>query len=156
MLKNGMLKEKYTGINLEQTFSNMENLKFNELLSLYGFLHGTGVWENNGKVLYNNGIPLEKLIASQEDVYAYLYDKLNGKYCENPLGIAFELKEAVRKGQYSRNGMQEETESLLLACGVPTWYVESMKKIQYLFPKTHLIAILLRDICKFIDLKAEM
>lgn len=154
MLKNGMLKEKYTGINLEQTFSNMENPKFNELLSLYGFLHGTGVWENNGKVLYNNGIPLEKLIASQEDVYAYLYDKLNGKYCENPLGIAFELKEAVCKGQYSRNGMQEETESLLLACGVPVWYVESMKKIQYLFPKTHLIAILLRDICKFIDLKA--
>lgn len=152
ILKNGMLKAKYTGVNLEPTFSNMENPKFNELLSLYGFLLGTGVWENNGECFYNNGISLEKLIANQEDVYAYLYDKLNGKCCENPSGIAFELKEAVHKGKYSRSGMPEETESLLLACGVPTWYVESMKKIQYLFPKTHLIMLLQRDLRKFIDL----
>lgn len=110
------------------------------------------MWENNGEFLYNNGILLEKLIANREDVYAYLYDKLNGKCCENPSGIAFELKEIVRKGQYWRSGMQEKTESLLLAYGVPAWYVESMKKIKYLFPKTHLIAMLQRDICKFIDL----
>lgn len=154
ILKNGMLKAKYTGVNLEPTFSNMENPKFNDLLSLYGFLLGTGVWANNGECLYNIGIPLEKLIVNQEDVYAYLYDKLNGKCCENPSGIAFELKYAMCKGKYFHSGMPEETESLLLACGVPTWYVESMKKIQYLFPKTHLIMLLQRDLCKFIDLKA--
>ena len=41
---------------------------------------------------------------------------------------------------------------LLLECDVPVWYVESMKKIMYLFPKTHLIALIKRDICRFIKL----
>lgn len=151
--ENGMLKGEYTGTNLELEFSNMVDPKFNDLLVLYGFLLGTGTWENNGKLLYNSGIPLEKLISNREDVYAYLYDKLNGKCCENPSGIAFELKEAVRKGKYTRNRMPEETEKLLFSCDVPEWYVESMKKIQYLFPKTQLIEMLKRDICKFIALE---
>lgn len=151
LLENGMLKEKYTGVNLEQTFSNMENPKFSDLLSLYGFLHGTGVWENNGELLYKEEVPLGELISNREDVYAYLYDKLNEKCCENPTGIVFELKENVRKGRYSRSGMSEETEHLLLSCDVPVWYVESMKKIQYLFPKTHLIALLKRHICKYME-----
>ena len=61
----------------------------------------------------------------------------------------FEIKEAVRKGRYARKGMPEEIESLLIECDVPEWYVESMKKILYLFPKTHLIVLLKRDIYKF-------
>lgn len=45
-----------------------------------------------------------------------------------------------------------EIEKLLLECEIPEWYVESMKKILYLFPKTHLIVLLKRDICKFIKM----
>ena len=37
-------------------------------------------------------------------------------------------------------------------CAVPEWYVKSMKKILYLLPKTHLIVLLKRDICKFIEM----
>ena len=42
--------------------------------------------------------------------------------------------------------MLEETESLLLDCGVSKWYVESMKKIRYLFPKTNLITQAKREL----------
>lgn len=44
-----------------------------------------------------------------------------------------------------------EIEKLLLECEVPKWYVESMKKILYLFPKTYLIVLLKRNICKYIE-----
>ena len=42
--------------------------------------------------------------------------------------------------------MPEDIENLLLECNVPKWYVESMKKIMYLFPKTFLVEVLKRDI----------
>lgn len=151
-VKNDIFKDHYRDLNLEKVLSGMEKPNFSELLSLYGFLHGTGAWEDNAELLYDKGIPLVELISNREDVYAYLYNKLNGKCCENPSGIAFEIKEAVRKGKYTRSRMPAETEQLLKECDVPDWYVESMKKILYLFPKTHLIVLLKRDIYKFMVL----
>lgn len=88
--------------------------------------------------------PVEKMYN------AYLYDKLNGKCCENPSGQVYDIKESVQKGKYSNNRMPAEIEKLLLECDVPEWYIESMKKILYLFPKTHLIVLLKRDICKYV------
>jgi len=120
------------------------------LLALYGLLHSTGGWKGNAEFLYDKGIPLGELISCREDIYAFLYDKMNGKCCDNPSGLAFEIKEAVRKGKYTTNRMPAEIEKLLLECDVPEWYVESMKKIFYLFPKTHLIVLLKRDICNFV------
>lgn len=149
-VENGRFKHEYKDMNLDKVFLDIETPKFNELLSLYGFLYGTGVWENNAEFLYDKGIKLDELISCREDVYAYLYDKLNGKCCENPSGQVYEIKEDVRRGRYSRKGMPEEIESLLLECDVPEWYVESMKKISYLFPKTFLIVLLKREICKFV------
>lgn len=121
-----------------------------EPFALYGFMHSTGGWKGNAEVLYDKGIPLNELISCREDVYAYLYDKLNGKCCENPSGQVYDIKESVRKGKYSNNRMPAEIEKLLLECDVPEWYIGSMKKILYLFPKTHLIVLLKRDICKYI------
>lgn len=149
-VENGMFKPDYKDVDLDKVLSDIKTPKFHDLLSLYGFLHGTGAWENNAEVLYDKGIKLGELISCREDVYAYLYEKLNGKCCENPSGQVFEIKEAVRKGRYARKGMPEEIESLLLECDVPEWYVESMKKILYLFPKTFLIVLLKREICKFV------
>ena len=53
------------------------------------------------------------------------------------MGQAFEIKEQVRKGLYSRKEMPEEVERLLTECDIPDWYIESLKKIKYLFPKTN-------------------
>lgn len=148
-IENGKFDGNAGDMNLGRVLSDIENPKFSDLLALYGFVHSTGAWKENAEFLYDKGIALDELISCREDVYAYLYDKLNGKCCENPSGQVFEIKEAVRKGKYSNNRMPAEIEKLLLECEIPEWYVESMKKILYLFPKTHLIVLLKRDICKF-------
>ncbi len=133
-------------INLQKVFDDIENPRFIDLLSLHGILGGTGVWEKNGELLYDEGIALDEMITCREDVYDYLYKKISDKGCENPVGLVYEIKENVRKGKYSYNRMPSEIEKLLLDCDVPEWYVESMKKIRYLFPKTHMIAVVKRKI----------
>ena len=37
-------------------------------------------------------------------------------------------------------------ETVTIECDVPEWYVESMKKILYLFPKTFLVVLLKKEL----------
>ena len=86
------------------------------------------------------------MIFCREDVYGYLYKKINEKGFDNSYGLVYEIKEAVRKGKYYNGHMKEEIKDILLECDVPQWYVESMQKIQYLFPKAYLVLLLKREI----------
>lgn len=149
-VKNGLYHNEEIDRDLGKILQSIQEPQFSDLLTLSGLMYGTGAWEENAELLYDAGIPLRELIFCREDVYSYLYDKLKDKCCANPSGQVFEIKEAVCKGRYSHDRMPEETEKLLLACGVPKWYVESLKKILYLFPKTHLVTLLKRNICKFV------
>lgn len=148
-VKNDVFKGWDGSMELGKILADLKEPKFSDLISILGLMHGTGVWKGNGELLYDEGISLEELITCREDVYSYLYSKMNGKCCDNPSGQVFEIKECVRKGKYSNNRMPVEVECLLLECDIPKWYVESMKKIRYLFPKTHIIAELKRNICKY-------
>lgn len=139
--------------NMEKVITHMSNPKFSDLISAWGLLMSTGTWKGNAEFLYEQGIPLSELISCREDVCAYLYNKFNANCCENPSGIVFEIKEAVRKGKYTNNRMPTEVENLLLECNVPEWYVESMKKILYLFSKTNIIMILRSEICRCVKEK---
>ena len=49
---------------------------------------------------------------------------------------SFKIMETVRKGR----GLDEETESYMRENGIPEWYIDSCKKIKYLFPKAHAVA----------------
>ena len=149
-VENGVFAVEYLDFKLDKVLKTIDNPKFSDLLSIYGFLHGTNVWTDNAEVLFDEGISLSELIYCREDVYAYIYDKLKGKCCDNPSGIAYEIKEKVRRGMYINGKMPVETENLLQECGVPKWYIESIKKIRYLFPKTNLIVQLKRNICIFL------
>ena len=51
-------------------------------------------------------------------------------------GLAFSIMESVRKGK----GVKPEWEKEMLEHGVPEWYLESCKKIKYMFPKAHAAA----------------
>ena len=53
--------------------------------------------------------------------------------------MAFQIMEFVRKGR----GLTPEFEAEMKAQSVPNWYIESCKKIKYMFPKAHAAAYVL-------------
>jgi DNA polymerase-3 subunit alpha (Gram-positive type) len=50
--------------------------------------------------------------------------------------MSFKIMEDVRKGK----GLKPEYEEAMIAAGVPDWYIESCKRIKYMFPKAHAAA----------------
>jgi DNA polymerase-3 subunit alpha (Gram-positive type) len=106
---------------------------YTELLKIYGNVHGTGVWENNNEILCR-GYTLHEMIAFREDVMLSLI-RWGVEYKD-----AFALAESVRKGKvYRRHEYTDEEIETLINSRVPGWYVRSMEKIQYLFPKVHAV-----------------
>ena len=105
--------------------------KFEELIRISGLSHGTDVWLNNTQDLINNRtVKLEEAICTRDDIMIYLIKK------NLPSKIAFEIMESVRKGK----GLTEEQEMIMKQNKVPNWYIESCKKIKYMFPKAHAVA----------------
>jgi DNA polymerase-3 subunit alpha (Gram-positive type) len=54
--------------------------------------------------------------------------------------MAFKITEKVRKGAAAREGFSAEEEQALRGAKVQPWWVESCKKIEYMFPKAHATA----------------
>ena len=55
--------------------------------------------------------------------------------------LAFKTMEAVRKGKVKKSGeFPGNAEKQMRDLGVPDWYIESCRKIAYLFPKAHAVA----------------
>ncbi|HEY8543063.1 MAG TPA: DUF655 domain-containing protein, partial [Pseudothermotoga sp.] len=104
---------------------------FAELVRISGLSHGTDVWLNNAQEwIRQKKANLSDVIACRDDIMNYLIKKgMNASK-------AFKIMENVRKGK----GISEENEKDLKDLGVPEWYIESCKRIKYLFPKAHATA----------------
>lgn len=104
---------------------------FDDLLIISGLAHGTNVWANNAEDLIKSGsATLREVIGCRDDIMTYLRGK------GLPGHDAFMIMEAVRKGK----GLKEEQEALMRSHGVPDFYIDSCKKIAYLFPRGHAVA----------------
>lgn len=108
---------------------------FSDLLTASGLTHGTGVWEENGEeLLKTSTASMDQLIAFREDVF---YTILGHMPTGTGVGLPRKLMNEVTMGRINRNGMDEADETALQSMGVSQWYIDSMKKILYLFPKSH-------------------
>ena len=105
--------------------------KFDTLVRLSGFSHGTNVWLDNAKDLILSGTAtVQETIGCRDDIMLYLISQ------GMPQLRSFKIMESVRKGR----GLPEGAEEEMLKANVPEWYVTSCKKIKYLFPKAHAVA----------------
>ncbi len=109
---------------------------FEELIRISGLSHGTDVWLNNAQTLIQEGtIKLDEAICTRDDIMIYLIKQ------GLPPQKAFKIMEFVRKGKPSKDPEKwKEHEATMREYGIPEWYIESCKKIKYMFPKAHAAA----------------
>ena len=104
---------------------------FSDLVRISGLSHGTDVWLGNAKDLILSGqATIQTAICCRDDIMVYLIQKGLEE------GLSFTIMESVRKGK----GLKPEWVEEMMKHGVPEWYVESCRKIKYMFPKAHAAA----------------
>src|SRR5699024_9194232 len=119
---------------VRQMLEDTKQTTFAALVIISGLSHGTDVWLGNAEQLINDGIcELPDVIGCRDDIMVYLMHK------GLDASMAFSIMEFVRKGR----GLKEEWIQAMRENDVPDWYIESCKKIKYMFPKAHAAAYVL-------------
>lgn len=104
-----------------------------ELIRISGLSHGEDVWMGNAKdIIDSKTAKLKDCICVRDDIMNYLISMGMSEK------ISFDIMENVRKGKKLLPG--SEFEDAMRQNKIPEWFIESCKKIGYLFPKGHAVA----------------
>ncbi|MCR5079349.1 MAG: PolC-type DNA polymerase III [Bacilli bacterium] len=133
-LKTGVSAIPEFGTHLAQQMLTVAQPKcFNDLLIISGLAHGTDVWSGNAEDLITSGTTdINGVIGCRDDIMTYLISQ----GIEN--GLAFKMMETIRKGKFSKS--EEAFVPVMQAAHIPEWYIDSCRKIKYLFPRGHATA----------------
>lgn len=102
-----------------------------ELVRIAGLTHGTDVWLNNAEPLVTDKIAkLSEVICTRDDIMNYLM--AHGMEAS----LSFDIMERVRKGK----GLMPAMEQAMRENDIPAWFIDSCKKIKYMFPRGHAVA----------------
>jgi DNA polymerase-3 subunit alpha (Gram-positive type) len=120
---------------LRQILEDIRPTTIDELIRIMGLSHGKDVWLNNAQDIISNGdaSSLSEVICCRDDIMLALIQKGMDK------AQAFSIMETVRKGRL----LTEKDQEAILQVGMPKWYLDSCRKITYLFPKAHAAAYVL-------------
>lgn len=111
---------------------------FSELIQICGLSHGTDVWFGNARdLIRNKTCELMNVIGCRDDIMVTMLE-----YGLEPFD-AFSIMENVRKATKT---LTTEQEKKMIDHHVPNWYIDSCKKIKYMFPKAHAVAYTMMSI----------
>ncbi|MFR0367716.1 DNA polymerase III subunit alpha [Candidatus Phytoplasma palmae] len=135
MLKNIYQKEK-------------KDFNFSTLVKVSGLSHGTDVWIKNAQDILKKQGDFENNTKGKnisfDDIICCRDDIMNSLIKRNVEKLkAFEIMEFVRKGKQHSNPKEWKVLVKEIENKVEEWYIKSLSKIKYLFPKAHAAAYVL-------------
>ena len=117
---------------VRQMLDDVKPSRFEDLIRMSGFSHGTDVWLNNAQDYIREGVAtMREVISTRDDIMNFCM--LHG--IENE--TSFRIMEETRKKNLV---LTEEHKQEMRDHGIPQWYIDSCAKIKYMFPRAHAVA----------------
>jgi len=113
---------------------------FADLIQVSGLTHGEGVWLGNAKDLIDSGTcDLGHVIGTRDGI---MLDLINYGLDNS---MSFKIMEMVRKNKKGKP-IPDDMMAAMKEHNVPEWYIDSLQKIRYMFPKAHAAAYIMSAI----------